>query len=209
MNRYLQDIKEKTKDMDRKQKTEYVLTYYWYHILGICGGIFLMVFLIVHFAFGSKQPEFTCAIVNQRIDYDRDGLLAEMFAESSDIQEDEVVVDSDYIISYEDHELEGNNESSYEKFFFKWSGGELDAIIMPESFLTYCTEMGGSYYDIEEMGIDGLEKYELDGVAVGFLIEGSELKEYLETDESDPIILVFPKEGTHLDNCRKFVEFIQ
>lgn len=209
MNRYLQEIKEKTKEMNRKQKIEYVLTYYWYHLLGICGGVFLVVFLIVHFAFGDKQPEFTCVIVNQRIDYDRDGLLAEMFAEAIDIPKEAIVVDSDYIISYEGQMMEGNNESSYEKFFSKWAGGELDAVIMPESFLIYCTRMGGNYYDTRDMPANKLKRYEYEGAAVGFLIEGSYLEDYLEIDESDPLVLVFPKEGTHMDNCRKFTEFIQ
>ena len=44
MNRYFQNIREKTGGMNTGQKIEYILTYYWYHILGLLVLIFLPVF---------------------------------------------------------------------------------------------------------------------------------------------------------------------
>ncbi len=35
MGHYVRDIREKTRGMSRRQRLEYIGTYYWYHILTI------------------------------------------------------------------------------------------------------------------------------------------------------------------------------
>ena len=82
MGGIFQKIKENTDGMSGKEKLSYILTYYWYHLLGIVAVLGLIVFLVVHFAFPEEKPLFTCALVNQRIDSSRDQKLAEDFAES-------------------------------------------------------------------------------------------------------------------------------
>ena len=90
-------------------------------------------------------------IVNQRVDYERDERLASAFAEASGIAEEGILVDSDYVFSYEGVQLEAANESSYEKFFFHWGSGELDAVLMPESFYRYCKKLEYSFGDLREL----------------------------------------------------------
>ena len=46
------------KDMSLKEKIEYIVMYYKWPILGVCAAIGLMVFLVVHFCFPAKKPEF-------------------------------------------------------------------------------------------------------------------------------------------------------
>lgn len=178
MRGYIKDIREKTRGMRAREKAEYVRMYYWYHILGIAAVIALLVFGITHFAFGTERPQFTFVMVNQPIDNERDKLLGEELAGKLSLENDRVVVDSDFHISYGDIRLEGANESSYEKFFFKWSNGELDAVLMPKSFLSYCQEMGGSFRDVKEFG------------------------------EGETLVLVFPDTGNHPETCQKFMELI-
>ena len=74
------------------------------------------------------------------------------FSKASGIDVNRMDINSDYNISYGDMHLEGINESSYEKFFLKWQNGELDAVILPESFYEYCKELGG-YSKVLKSGI--------------------------------------------------------
>ena len=75
MRHYIREIRENTAGMSPRDKAEYILTYYWYHILGIAAAAGLVLFLIIHFGFREAPPLFTCAMVNQEINYERDGFL--------------------------------------------------------------------------------------------------------------------------------------
>ncbi len=200
-------IKEQTKTMGTKQKIEYILTYYWYHILGICVLVGLVIFLIVHFAFPEEKPLFTCVLVNQKTDYEQDEKFAEAFAKSSGISQKEVVFDSDYIISYDGNKQEGTNESSFDKFFFKWSGGELDAVVMNKEFLKYCIKVGGEFYPVEEFDTGNLSICDVDGVGA-IELKDTVFGEKLE-DEKEELIVVFPETGEHLETCQKFVDYLK
>lgn len=137
----IQDIKEKTAGMGRAEKAGYIITYYWYHMLGIAAAFALIVIFGGHFLFGQKKPEFTCVMVNQMTDDARDDRLAEAFAACAGLSPDRVLIDSNYIFSYEGYEMEGLNESYYDKFFLKWGNAELDAVIVEEEFYHFCKKM--------------------------------------------------------------------
>lgn len=79
LRKYLQDIRTQTAEMPFPQKAEYIITYYWYHMLGIFAAVVLVVFGVVHFGFGEKEPYFSCVLINQPIDYDRDEELEHAF----------------------------------------------------------------------------------------------------------------------------------
>lgn len=208
MREYIRNIKTKIAYMSRKEKLEYILTYYWYHILGLLTVIGLIIFLILHFGFGEKKPEFTCVMVNQQIDYDRDEALAGAFGKVEKIPEDRIVISSDYLISYEDVKLEDENKSSYEKFFFQWSGQELDAVIMTEDFYRYCKKMNGTFRDMDTFDTGNLTLYEDGAKKTGIRIEGTKLEKILKTDKEETWILVFPANGTHKNACQKFIDYI-
>ena len=159
MRNYIKEIRKNTEGMSGKERAEYILAYYWYHILGAAAVVGLVLFLIIHFGFRDEQPLFTCVMVNQNIDQARDAQMETDFADSSDIEEERIVFDSDFNISYGDIQLEGINESSYEKFFFKWRNQELDAVIMPESFYRYCLDLGGTFQSLENWDVQGLPLY--------------------------------------------------
>ena len=209
MRHYIRKIRENTAGMSVRNKVEYILTYYWYHILGIAAAVGLVLFLIIHFGFREAPPLFTCAMVNQEINYERDGELEKAFSEASGIDPDRMDINSDFNISYGDTKLEGVNESSYEKFFFKWQNKELDAVILPESFYRYCREMGGTFRSIAGWDTEGMSVYEDDGEITAVDVEDTLLAEYLDNETRERLLLAFPDSGEHEEVCRHFFDFIK
>lgn len=209
MGHYVRDIREKTRGMSRRQRLEYIGTYYWYHILGVCAAVFLVLFLAVHMGSGRKRPEFTCVMVNQEIDWNRDKALGEAFAGTLGLGPGQVEMDSNFNFSYGTVRLEGANESSYEKLFFRWANRELDAVILPESCYRFCQENGGVYRDLEAFDTCGLPLYRDGESFTGVLVEETRLGGLFEKPQDDPLLLVFPAEGRHEEMCEKFLEFVK
>lgn len=209
MKKYLEDIRRKTAGMNRRDKRNYIFTYYWYHMLGIGAAVGFLLFLIIHFGFGNDRPDFTCVMVNQEINYLRDGEMEQDFGEYTGMKKDRIVIDSDYNISYGSVQLEGVNESSYEKLFFKWNNKELDAVIMPESFYEYCRSLGGTFVNLDEMKTRGLPLYEDNGIHTGIWIDKTRFFDsWLENETGERFLLVFPTEGRHRDESQRFVDWI-
>ena len=105
--------------MNRHDKADYILTYYWYHMLIIFSALALTVIFIVHYA-TYKKPEFTCVMVNQQIDTQRDNQMTAEFAEFSEMDPKRIEISSNYNFSYGDLKLDDVNESSSERFFLQW-----------------------------------------------------------------------------------------
>ena len=209
MRHYIREIRENISGMSPRDKAEYILTYYWYHILGVAAAAGLVLFLIIHFGFREAPPLFTCAMVNQEINYERDGELEKDFSEASGIDPDRMDINSDFNISYGDTKLEGVNESSYEKFFFKWQNEELDAVVLPESFYQYCRELGGTFRSIAGWDTEGMSVYEDGGEATAVDVAETSLAGYLEKETGERLLLAFPDTGGHEEACREFLDFIR
>lgn len=209
ITKYINDIKTKTSGMSKLQKLEYIITYYWYHILIIAIIFLLSVMLLKNIFIPKPETEFTCVLVNQQIDFERDELLKQGFAEYSKLDLDSIVINSDYNFSYGDVQLEGVNESSYEKFFLKWGNNELDCIIMPESLYKYSKEMGGTYLNLNEFDTGDLPLYK-DGTSyTAVLVNETAISEYMVSIQDEPLLLVFPSNSTHLDKCEQFLSYLQ
>ncbi len=218
MKKWVEDIRMKTKNMNRDQKAEYVMTYYWYHILLAVLMAGLLILGIYHVNWGKRRTDFSMVIVNQDINFSRDRKIQEEYAQFSDIPAKFVQVDSDYMISYGDVKLEGINESSYEKFFFGWSAGVIDAAVMPESFYEYCKEQNGTYVSLldllEEAGgsarlLDERQDILMEdgGACTGVYIEKTRISGYFMKNKDDPYVLVFPTEMKHKEAAGKFLEY--
>lgn len=215
MKKWYEDIRDKTKEMDKKSKLEYVTNYYWYHILIMFIMAALILLFIYHCFAGKKERIFTCVIVNQEIDHVRDKNIRDQFAYTLKQDKESICIDSDYLISYDNVQLEGVNESSYEKFFFNWSLGQIDAVIMPESFYQYCLKLGGKFWSIDALlSEESIERwspylYRNKKEYKGIFVDETQLKEYMGVNEKDNLILVFPKEGKRFKMCKEFIKFIQ
>ncbi len=196
VRRWIRDIRTATKNMGPADRAEYIAEYYWYHILLAFLVIGLLALIVYHVTAGRRVVSFACIIVNETVDYERDSALSGEFAEALNLDPDRVRVDSDYRISYTGHEQKGNNESDYEKFFFGWSEGELDAIVLPESFLSYCEEVGGELRAVSEDG------------AVSIPLRKTKLQGRIRDDGNDPMVIVFPADGLHEEETAAFAEYI-
>ena len=209
MRRYLDDIKEKTAGMSMKEKVSYVFTYYWYHMLIIVSIIALIFFTVRFYVFGNKKPEFTCVIANQAMDDERDARIAQAFAEENGLDPELVVVDSDYVFSYGDLQIEGANESSYEKFFLKWGNEEIDAVILSESMYEFCRDMRGEFRSLDNMDTSGFETYTDDGKVTAVVLGQDEFMEAATGKTDEKLLLAFPDNGKHGDLCDEFLECIR
>lgn len=154
-------IQKITEGMSRRQKTEYILQYYWHYFLmaALAGG--LVCLLTFHLTAGKPGEIFRCALADQGADRLRDECMAEAFASFLENTSELLIFDSDYQINYDDPETV-INESDYEKFFLNWKYGEIDGAVMTESFLEYCMEMGGEIRGKTEIkDKEYMEKYGL------------------------------------------------
>ena len=91
-------------------------------MLGILAVLVFLIFLVVHFAFPEEKPFFKCALVNQKIDSDRDVVLSEEFATFSGLDAKRIVFDSDYVISYKEAEKNRMQEMKADLINFSSSG---------------------------------------------------------------------------------------
>lgn len=200
LRRWILDIQEKTFKMNRREKFSYVMTYYWYHMLIAVTVVALVVLFSSHFVL-RKELEFTCVAVNQRMDEEWEKTIAEGFSKELEVGTSRVAVDSSYQFSYDDIKMEGVNESSYEKFFLKWQNGELDAVILSESFYRHCVKMSGRFLEVDKMGVEGMQIYEDDGKNTAVVLD--------EDCNGEALLLAFPSSGKHEEICRKFIAFMK
>ena len=196
MRAWLCAIAKRMEGMSRKQKIDYIRRYYWYHILIALGVLGLVVLLIRHIFFPAPQVLFQCAVVNQPIDYLRDGRISKEYAAALNLKKGQIIFDSDYQISYGDVRLEGANESSYEKFFFNIAAGVLDAVIMPESFYMYAVEMGVVFEQTEEIGPRTMETLDL-------------APQKLSADETEPLLYGIVTDTGHGELANAFAKYAE
>ena len=134
--------------------------------------------LIARFTFPAAKTEFTCVLVNQQIDYERDQELEKEFAGQSGMAKKQIVIDSDYNVSYPGNELGDDSKNSFDKLFLKWSNGEVDAIVMTDDFLEYCVSVGGEFYDAGKFRTGDLSVCRMvlltlgNGVGSGIILDG-------------------------------------
>lgn len=208
MRKCFADIKEKTSKMNKKEACSYILTYYWYHILGFFSMIALILLFGIHYGINNQKPVFTCVMVNQAADTAKDQQIIKEFSEYADIPQESIIIDSEYNFSYGDFKLEGVNESSYEKFFFQWRNEELDAVILSESFFEYCREMGGQFRNIEKAYSGSFERY-MEGEQSPAVILGTDtFTEMIDGRKDEKLLLAFPETGKHETECRAFMEYL-
>ena len=212
MKKYLEDIKEKTSTMTRKEACSYVFTYYWYHMLIFVFAIALILLFALHYGVGNKKPLFTCMIVNQKMDGERDLRIRDDFAGMAAIPKERIIIDSDYNFSYDQFQIDGTNESSYEKFFFQWRNREIDAVILSESFYRHCREMGGRFRILED-GIteepeNGFQVYMDEGECRALMLGTDTFTEKVTGKEDEKLLLAFPESGEKLDESWLFLRYV-
>lgn len=209
MDGWMKGIREKTAGMGRAEKFDYIVTYYWYYMLGIAAVFLLVVIFAGHWIFGAKPPLFSCVAVNCVADDVRDGRIAAGFSEWSGLPENRISIDSNYHFSYEGMRMQGVNESFYEKFFLKWGNAELDAIILEEDFYHFCKKMDGTFRNLDGFDTGTLSLYEDDGAYTAIVLDGQETFLPLQDAQNGRLLLVFPKNGNHGQECQQFIDYMK
>lgn len=215
IRQWIRDIKEKTRDMAPAKRRDYIRQYYWHHmLLTVLGlGIFLLFFW--HLLWERKNVEFQCVLVNQQTDFEREESMEKEVAACLGLQPEQVRVNSDYQFSYGKVKHEGVNESSYEKFFFQWASGEMDAMLVPESFFRFCVEeLSVDFYPIDEMVSVPLYEsfcenglvYFQDKKPAGIYAAKTIFSPMIPQTEGEPVLLLFPREGKHRESSAHFLE---
>lgn len=208
----IEDIRANTKNMDRAQKREYIMAYYWHYMLAAVMLAALAAVTVYHFTWGIRKPLFSLAIINQGTDYERDEKIQQGFSKAYGIKSRDVSVSSDYLLSYGDIHPANANESMFERFFLGWNSGALDAVIMPESFLKYCIGKGGEFMEITDKWHSGADMdkclYKQGNAGTGIYIDSTSLAGDFKSSSKDPLLLVFMKNSSHIAECMDFVEFI-
>lgn len=102
---------------------------------------------------------------------------------------------------------DAGNESGFDKFFFQWSKGELDAVILTKDFLKYCTSVGGEYCSADEFEIKDLNLCEAGGIKA-IDLTGTKLESELDGTEKEDLVLVFQATGIHKEMCQKYIDFL-
>lgn len=217
---------EKTKDMTKEQKINYVIEYYLAFMIGAVLLLIAVVWLIFHFAFDNKEQGFNCAVVNCAVEGDSIALsdeLTEFFGYNP--KKKEAYFDAGYQIAYPGADNEAADNSFYEKFFLNIRMGLLDAAIMPQSFMEYCNTVGHPFYDVYDVLTDDQVKtYEScflkgrddEGNEYTCGIDISELKFFdkmeiseVEANEGEPLVLTFPYGGKNLEESRHFLDYLE
>ncbi len=183
MFRWIREMKEKTATIDKEERVSYIAEYYWYHILLTFLAFFLLCLLVYHVTLGRQSIELTVSIVNEETDDERDETLSQLLAELTGIEAGEISVDSNYKVAY--NATSETDYTGYDKFFFGWSQGELDVVVMPTSFLEYCIDLGGELRTINENG------------SVSIALANTIFATQIEDNEEDPLVVVFPSNGQH------------
>ncbi len=208
---WAEDIRIKTKNMNREQTAEYIRNYYWYHILLSVLALGLTILLAYHLTWGRQRTDFTLVIINQKVDFSRDEEIRDAFSKSSGIRDKYIHIDSDYLISYDDVKLEGVNVSHLEKFFFNWSSKDLDAVVMPESFYASCTRQKAAFTELSSVWQDFMplsSMFQQDGENIGVYLEDTKLARYLVSSKDDPVVVLFPVDTKHEEAREKFLQYI-
>lgn len=218
--------KEKTAEMTKEQKINYIIEYYLAFIIGAFVLVIAIVWLVFHFVADDKEEGFNCALVNCAVEGNSIELSDEMTKFFGyDPKEKEAYFDIDYQIAYPGVDNEAADNSFYEKFFLNIRMEVLDAVIMPQSFMEYCNTVGHPFYDVydvlSEEQIKTYEPYFLKGkdeegneYTCGIDISKSEFFDEMgiygvKANEKEPLVLAFAYGGKHLEESREFLNYLE
>ena len=223
---WYQKEKEKTSEMTKEEKRNYILDYYkWWFVAAIV-VVFVVIWLPCYFLFVKKEMEFQCAVVNCVMEIG-DAEFSETLTDYLDFgsKRKYAYFDTQYQIAYPGVDNKAADTSFYEKFFLNIRMGSMDVAIIPESYLEYCNDIDAPFYEVtevltEEQQARYQEYYVVDendegveytcGIDISQMQFVDELQLQLVTEgTSDKLILVFPINAENPEGCQTFIEFME
>lgn len=190
------EIKEQTvklKDMNWKQRADYIWHYYKWWIIGIIGGIICLISIISSIIENSKPTYLHAEFLNSNLFYEEYNQIDDDFAAYAGIDTNKTPL---FIITTTVLNSNSQVESAYSekiRILAEYSANELDVVCGPESVLLNDADIG-AYGNLEEILPDGM----LDEL----ISKGYEPFYYTETpDDEKPDETITYIGGIYIDNC--------
>lgn len=123
------DLRKNTEGMSRRERAEYVLTYYWLPIGGVLFGIAFAVYFFSHLLFGIRENWIYVTFVNVLEADDGVTALRDDFTDYAgyDLREKNIVFNAN---SYFDATtIQGTNNNYFQAFVATVEAGDLDAVV--------------------------------------------------------------------------------
>lgn len=216
-------LSEILKGMSRKQKLEYIFTYYKPH-MAFVGASLLIIGVIIHQAFIADHRDcFQVAAVNAYIkegDIDISDRLSETLV--SDTSKEKVHFDTQYQLEYPGVKNMLADTSFQEKLLLNIGVGSVDVAILPKKFVDFCNQTEYIFRDVSTVLDEENMKLLRDNLIYtkdengkrypcGIEINNSEFVKneefaFLEGSKGDDVIMVFPINSDHNSFCNEFVE---
>lgn len=193
----IDEIKEQTiklKDMDNKQRFQYIMDYYKWYILGFIVGIACLISITSEIIKNSRPVYLFAEFIDCNLAFDETSTMKDDFIKEYNIDVNKTPVTFDYNTIIHDSALDANsNYATQVRVLAEYAAKELDIVCAPESLLVNEID-AGAYGNLEEVLPAGM----LDEL----VNKGYELWEY--TEEGDPDRNIPDKTyygGFYIDNC--------
>lgn len=194
----IDEIKEQTiklKDMDNKQRFDYIMEYYKWYILGFIAAVACLISLTTEIIKNTRPVYLFAEFINCNLAFDDSSTIKEDFINKYNIDINKTPVTFDYNTTIKSDSFDASaNYSTQVRVLAEYSAKELDIVCAPESLLT--NEINaGAYGNLEEILPDGMLDELID--------KGYELWEYTEEGDEgrgEPSKTYYG--GFYIDNCK-------
>lgn len=216
----IREQNKKWKTMTYAEKKKYFLTYYKWHVILFCVILILVVIFVRDIVRNNRERLLYIMVLNNSEQYMYEGLMDE-FAEYAGIDRKQynLLWDTDNIL------IKGNADyttiATIQKFDLYATNGTIDAIILPESDLSYFEEEAYFIVDLQEfldesiyaVVEDRLYSYDCEAsggeIAIGFYLEPDDrFYEIGLFEQGERAVMVPLSNSSHLEYLYRFLEYM-
>ena len=130
LRRHFESEKRKIAYLDTRGKLRYILNYYWLWILGVCGGLFLLLYIAFHALFAVKDYWFFGIFANTMADAGNGSALWRDFTEYAGFDLRLKKVEMNASAYFDPSVAGGTNNSYYQMFVAVTEAKDLDVLVM-------------------------------------------------------------------------------
>lgn len=216
----IREQNKKWKTMTREQKKKYFLTYYKWHVIIFCVILISVVIFVRDIVRNNRERLLYVMVLNNSEQYINQGLMDE-FAEYAgiDLKEYNLVWDTDNILIKDNADY--TTIATIQKFDLYATDAMIDAIILPESDVSYFEEEAYFIVDLREFldenvyaaVEDRLYSYECESsgkeTAIGFYLEpDGRFYEIGLFEQGERAVLIPLSNSGRLKCLYRFLEFM-
>lgn len=216
----IREQNKKWKTMTYAEKKKYFLTYYKWHVIIFCVILISVVILVRDIIRNNRERLLYIMVLNNSEQYMYQGLMDE-FAEYAgiDMKEYNLLWDTDNILIKDNADY--TTIATIQKFDLYATEGRIDALILPESDLSYFEEEAYFIIDLQEFLDEGfyaavedrLYLYDCgesdEEIAIGFYLEPDDrFYEIGLFEQGERAVMVPLSNSSHLEYLYQFLEYM-